>query len=175
MLKNEYDKTTVATFPIAGYQAKDLAWTIGFIAAAVLFPTILAHTPQNQWITGTIVNAIIFLAVWRVGIVNATFVAALPSSVALVRGLLPAPMAIMVPYIIVSNLVLILIFYSFKKHRLTGVIAASAAKFALLFVITTLFIPISHPLIGMLQWPQLATALAGGLVVIGIIKLSAKT
>ena len=171
MIQDSQNKTIAITFPIAAYQPKDLAWTLAFIFTAIAFPALLAHTPQNQWITGTIVNAIIFLAVWRVGIVNATFVAALPSSIALVRGLLPAPMAILVPYIIVSNLVLILIFYFFKKHRLTGVIAASAAKFAFLFVITTLFIPISHPLIGMLQWPQLATALAGGLITASIIKI----
>ena len=82
MLKNNRNNQSRQLFP-STYQAKDIAWTFGFILAAVIFPALLAHTPQNQWITGTIVNAILFLAVWRVGLVNAAFVAALPSSIAL--------------------------------------------------------------------------------------------
>ena len=160
------------TFPIAAYQAKDLLWTIGFFIAAVIFPALLAHTPQNQWITGTIVNAILFLAVWRVGVVNATLVAILPSSIALVRGLLPVPMAVLIPYIILSNIVLIAIFYALKKYPFAGIISASLAKFLFLFAISTYFIKIAGPLLFMIQWPQLFTALAGGLIAIGIIKIT---
>lgn len=168
---NNQEKTTAMTFPIASYQTKGLAWTIGFIFAAVLFPAILAHTPANQWITGTIVNAIIFLAVWRVGAVNAAFVAALPSSIALLRGLLPAPMAGLIPYIILSNIILIAVFFAAKKHPLTGIVAASMAKFIFLFAISSFFVKAAGPLLTMMQWPQLATALAGGLVSVGIIRI----
>ncbi|MCX6762412.1 MAG: ECF transporter S component [Candidatus Moranbacteria bacterium] len=160
------------TFPIAAYQAKDLAWTIGFIVAAVIFPALLAHTPQNQWITGTIVNALLFLAVWRIGIVNATLVAILPSSVALIRGLLPTPMAVLIPYIILSNIILIAIFYALKKYPLAGIISASLAKFLFLLAISTYFIKIASPLLIMMHWPQLFTALAGGLIAVGIIKIT---
>ena len=160
------------TFPIAAYQTKDLFWTIAFIVSAVITPALLAHTPQNQWITGTIVNALILLAVWRVGVVNAAFVAILPSSIALIRGLLPAPMAVLIPWIILSNIVLIAIFYALKKYPLAGIISASLAKFLFLFAISTYFIKIASPLLVMMQWPQLFTALAGGLIAIGIIKIA---
>lgn len=162
------------TFPLMTYKVKDLAWTIGFVVAAIIFPALLAHTPQNQWVTGTIVNAILFLAVWRVGIVNAALVAALPSSIALLRGLLPAPMAVMIPWIIISNFILIIAFYLLKKSPLAGVIVASALKFLFLLVITTYFIKIASPLLVMMQWPQLFTALAGGLITIGIIKTASR-
>jgi len=162
------------TFPIAAYQTKDFFWTIAFIVSAVVAPALLAHTPQNQWITGTIVNAIIFLAVWRLGIVNAMLVAVLPSSVALVRGLLPAPMAVLIPYIILSNIILIAIFYALKKYPFAGIISASLAKFLFLLAISTYFIKIAAPLVVMMQWPQLFTALAGGLIAIGIIKTTKK-
>jgi hypothetical protein len=171
-MENAQPKTTAMTFPIAAYQTKNLLWTIGFIAAAVIVPALLAHTPQNQWITGTIVNAIIFLAVWRIGIVNAALVAILPSSVALIRGLLPAPMAVLIPYIILSNIVLIAIFYALKKYPLAGIISASLAKFLFLFAISTYFIKIAGSLLVMMQWPQLVTALAGGLIAVGIIKIT---
>ena len=160
------------TFPIAAYQTKDLFWTIAFIFSAVVAPALLAHTPQNQWITGTIVNALIFLAVWRVGVVNAVLVAILPSSIALMRGLLPAPMAFLIPWIILSNIILIAIFYALKKYPFAGIISASLAKFIFLFAITSFFIKLSAPLVFMMQWPQLVTALAGGLIAVGIIKLS---
>jgi len=171
-MENTQPKTTAMTFPIAAYQTKDLLWTIGFIVSAVVFPALLAHTPQNQWITGTIVNTIIFIAVWRVGVVNAALVAILPSSVALIRGLLPAPMAVLIPWIILSNIVLIAIFYTLKKYPFAGIISASFAKFLFLFAITSFFIKLSAPLVFMMQWPQLVTALAGGLIAVGIIKIT---
>ncbi|MDP1845489.1 MAG: hypothetical protein Q8L09_01935 [Candidatus Moranbacteria bacterium] len=173
-MQNNQEKTTVTTFPLATYSAKDALWTLGFLIAAVIFPALLAHTPHNQWITGTIVNTLLFLAVWRVGIVNAMLVAALPSSIALMRGLLPAPMAVLIPYIIISNLAMIFVFYAIKKYPLAGIISASLAKFLFLFAITSFFIKLAAPFVMMMQWPQLVTALAGGLVAVGIIKLFAK-
>ncbi|MFA6285660.1 MAG: hypothetical protein WC643_04005 [Parcubacteria group bacterium] len=169
-MENDQQKAAAIIFPIATHQIKDLVWTIGFIVSAVIVPAFLAHTAQNQWITGTIVNALLFLAVWRVGVVNAIFVAALPSSIALVRGLLPAPMAILIPYIILSNVILIAVFYAIKKYPLAGIISASLAKFLFLFAITSLFIKVASPLLVMMQWSQLFTALAGGLIAVGIIK-----
>lgn len=171
MPQNNQEKIIATTFPVATYHVKDITWTIGFILAAVILPALLAHTPQNQWITGTIVNAILFLAVWRVGIVNAAFVAALPSSVALARGLLPAPMAVLIPYIILSNIILTAIFYMLKKHPLVGVVGASFSKFLFLFTITSYFIKVASPLLYMMHWPQLFTAFAGGLITVGIIKM----
>jgi len=174
-MENIREKAITTAFPAAAYGIRDALWTAGFIIAAVIFPALLAHTPHNQWITGTIVNAIIFLAVWRVGILNAILVAALPSSIAFLRGLLPAPMAVLIPYIILSNVILIAVFYALKKYPYAGIISASIAKFLFLFAITSFFIKVSSPLLIMMQWPQLFTALAGGLIAIGTIKLFTKS
>ncbi len=168
----EQEKIIATTFTLITYQAKDALWTVGFLIAAVIFPALLAHTPQNQWVTGTIVNVLLFLAVWRVGIVNAALVAVFPSSIALMRGLLPAPMAILVPYIILSNLAMIFVFYAIKKYPLAGIISGSVVKFLFLFAITSFFIKLATPLLVMMQWPQLFTALAGGLIAVGIIKIT---
>ncbi|HLM84387.1 MAG TPA: hypothetical protein VK254_04250 [Candidatus Bathyarchaeia archaeon] len=173
-MNQKYSKTAKLAFPIATYDVNNLAWTIGLLIASVIFPALLAHSPQNQWITGTIVNAVIFLAVWRFGVVNAAFVAILPSSIALLRGLLPVPMAIMIPWIIISNFILIAAFFSTKKYPLAGIVLASTAKFFFLFAVATYFLKISSPFLFMFQWPQLVTALAGGLVALGTLKIYQK-
>jgi hypothetical protein len=174
MLQDNEQKTAAITFPVATYQVKDIAWTIGLLVAAIIFPALLAHSPQNQWLTGTIVNSILFIAVWRVGIVNAAVIAALPSTIALERGLLPAPMAALIPYIILANIIMVAIFYFLSNKTLLGIISASVLKFAFLFALTAFFIKVTTPLAVMMQWPQLFTALAGGLVAIGTIKLLQK-
>lgn len=173
-MKNDEIITSEITFPLVSYQIRDITWTISFIIAAIIFPALLAHTPHNQWITGTIVNAILFLAVWRVGIANTLLVAVLPSSIALVRGLLPAPMAVLIPYIILSNIILISVFFAAKKYPLTGIVSASLAKFLFLFAITPYFVKVASPLLVMMHWPQLFTALAGGLAALGFIKAFTK-
>jgi hypothetical protein len=173
MQNQQQEKNTIAIAkfsPTVSYKTKDLAWTFFFALAAVIFPALLAHTPANQWITGTIVNAILFLAVWRVGLVNAAFVGALPSSIALLRGLLPAPMAVLIPFIILSNIILVAAFFALKKYPLAGVIASSFVKFLFLFAVTSFFLKVASPLLVMMHWPQLFTALAGGLIAVGVIK-----
>ncbi|MFO7807573.1 MAG: hypothetical protein R6V40_04110 [Candidatus Moraniibacteriota bacterium] len=155
-----------------GWQTRELIWTISLITASIIAPAMLAHTPANQWITGTIVNLILFSAAYRLPLANAFMVAIFPSSVALLRGLLPAPMAMMIPYIIFSNITLITTFYFTKKNPLGGIIGASLVKFFILYA-STLFLAnaLNSKLVFMFSWPQLATALAGGVIFAGILKI----
>lgn len=169
------ENTTAAALPIAAYNSKELFWTMAFIVSSVIVPALLAHTPQNQWITGTIVNAILFLAIRRIGILNAALVATLPSSIALLRGLLPPLMTIAIPWIIISNYILILVFFITKKYPLTGILFAATSKFFFLYLVATFFLKIGGPFLMMLQWPQLITALAGGLLALGIQKIPFKS
>jgi hypothetical protein len=153
----------------------DVAWTIGLTLIAIISPALLAHTPNNQWITGTIVNTTLFLASWRLGVANAIFVGSIPSTIALLRGLLAAPMAPLIPYIIISNAILAIVFSLAKKKPFVGVILASIAKSAFLFSIIMLVAPkVPAQLAHMLQLPQLITAMAGGLIAISIISATKK-
>jgi hypothetical protein len=155
-----------------GYNTQDLAWTIGITVAIVISPAVLAHSSANQILTGTVVNALLFLAAYRMPLMNAFIIAALPSSIALMRGLLPAPMVMLIPYIIFSNIILISVFSFFKKLPLQGVVVASLAKFALLYsVIFFLAQKLNNPLIAMFQWPQLITALLGGFTFLTLLKV----
>jgi len=146
---------------------------IGIATIAPLF--------HNQPITGPIVNATLFLAVIFVGTQNAILVGLIPSLIALSVGLLPSPLAPMVPFIMLSNTILILTFgYLRKKNFWLGMITASAIKF--IFLYSTSFIvvnliaqkPIAAKAAIMLSWPQLLTALAGGIIAWFILKILRK-
>ncbi len=160
------------SLPWASTSSQDLAWTAGLVLAALIAPALLAHAPANQILTGTLVNATLFLAAWRLGVANALLVAAVPSSVALFRGLLPAPMATLIPFIVFSNVLLMVAFASLKKFNLPGAIAgAGFLKFLFLFAITSLFFSsLPTPIASMMHLPQLITALIGGALALGVIK-----
>jgi len=73
---------------------KDLA-----VIAALTMTAVVAPLFGQQLVTGTIVNATLFLAVMLAGLRGAAAVAVVPSLIALAVGTLPAVMAVMVPYI----------------------------------------------------------------------------
>ncbi len=178
-MKNIKTATKTLTQSFIAIDSKSLLWTGSLLILSVIAPALLAHTPQNQWITGTVVNIILFTAALKIAPVNALLVAALPSSVALMQGLLPAPMVALIPFIITANFLLIAVFQLFRKFQpnqlVAGIILASLVKFALLFTITLFFAEIlNSKLIMMFQWPQLITALAGGLIFAGTINLISK-
>lgn len=168
--------TQTKTLKLISLSKADLFWTVGLVVAAIAAPAIFAHTPQNQWITGTVVNAVLFVSAWRLGIINAILIGILPSSIALMQGLLLPPQAMIIPYIIVSNVILISIFAALKKQPLVGVFIASFFKFLFLAGITSLFFAGKLPaiLLQMMQWPQLVTALAGGFIALALIKKLSK-
>ena len=135
----------------------------GIITIAPLF--------HNQAITGPIVNAILFISVVVLGVRAAILVALIPSLVALSIGLLPPILAPIVPFIMMGNVILIFTFdYCREKNYWLGVIAASVLKFLFLFGASSIVInvllekEIASRVAMMMSWPQLFTALAGGLI-----------
>jgi hypothetical protein len=178
-MKNIKTATKALAQSFIAIDSKSLFWTGSLLTLAVIAPALLAHTPQNQWITGTVINIILFTAALKIAPANALLVAALPSSIALTQGLLPAPMVALIPFIIIANFLLIAVFQAFRKLQpnqlVTGIVLASLVKFTLLFTVTLFFAEmLNSKLIIMLQWPQLITALAGGLIFAGTINLISK-
>lgn len=126
---------------------------------------------KQQAITGPIINAVLFIAIVLLGIQGAVLIALIPSLIALSVGLLPQVLAPMVPFIMVSNVILVLVFsYLRKRNYWTGMISASVLKF--LFLFSTSFVvvnlitkqAIAQKAAAMLSWPQLLTVLAGGVI-----------
>ena len=139
--------------------------------AALLGVATLAPMLGNQAITGPIVNAVLFLSVVFLGPQGAILVGLMPSLIALSIGTLPVILAPMVPFIITGNVILILVFsYLGKKNYWLGVISASFLKFIFLAATSSVVIDlllkkeIAQKVAIMMSWPQLLTALAGGLI-----------
>ena len=124
-----------------------------------------------QPITGLIVNAIFFITVSLLGIKYALLIGLIPSLIALLTGLLPVILVPMIPFIMLSNIILIITFFCLKnKNYWLGIIAASVLKFIFLFTTSSVVInlllkkEIATKVAEMMSWPQLLTALGGGVI-----------
>lgn len=166
-------------------QQKTLAQTLAFpdTGVAVKFlslaivATFLPFFIHLQWVTGPIVNAILILALILVGIRSALIIALIPSVIALSSGLLPAVLAPVVPFIMLSNVILVASvdqFYERMKDPKIGywlgVGVGAVLKFLFLFLsvdlISNLLLKqeLATKVAQMMSWSQLATALAGGVL-----------
>ncbi len=148
------------------------------LAIATLAPILGAH---QQWLTGPIVNATLYLTVIFNGSSDALLVGMIPSTIALSVGLLPAVLAPMIPFIILGNALLSLTFEKLRKiNFLAAVVIASFVKFAFLFstssVVTRLILKkeVALSAAKMLSWPQFFTAVVGGLIAYEVTKRLSK-
>ena len=115
---------------IAKFKEKSLLFTL-LLTLAVFAPLL-----RIQIITGTVVNAMLFLAVLYLGLRAALIISLVPSLIALAVGLLPWAMAPLVPLIMLSNCLLAVVFYLLRQQPyLLKAILASIAKFTFLFTL----------------------------------------
>jgi len=144
---------------------------------ALLAVSILAPLFHYQVLTGPIVNACLFIATAMLGVQAGIMLGLLPSLIALSVGTLPAPLAPMVPFIMVSNAILVVVFgwcqtraWHVPDTFWVAVVSASILKY--LFLFSTSFIvwhliaqkPVAQKASQMMSWPQLATALLGSIL-----------
>ncbi len=146
--------------------------------SALLAVSIIAPLFHFQPITGPVVNACLFIAAALLGIQAGIMLGLLPSLIALSIGTLPAPLAPMVPFIMVSNAILVVSFaYLKEKNFFLGIISASILKYLFLFSTSYIVIhliaqkPIAQKAAQMMSWPQLTTALLGGLIAFAVLKV----
>jgi hypothetical protein len=151
-----------------------------FLVSLIIIITVPAFI-HNQFITGPLVNALLIITCAAVGPMEAVILGIFPSTVALSSGLLPLPLAPMVPFIIASNAIYITIFYYINKKSFSaGIIMASTLKFIFLMGSVTLIMnrllegSLVQKLSVMMSWPQLITALAGGIIAFGVLKIIKK-
>jgi hypothetical protein len=144
-----------------------------FLAIALLAPIIFHH----QFLTGPIVNAVLFLSTFFLGPYYGALIGLLPSGVALATGLLPLVLWPMIGFIMLSNSLLVFIFSVLRKKDFwLAVILSSLAKFAFLygssFVVLRWFLDLklSRAVSQMTGLNQLYTALLGGLISFLVLK-----
>ncbi|NOQ68367.1 iron hydrogenase [Patescibacteria group bacterium] len=156
-----------------------IAQFAGLASVAMFLPYIL----HIQWITGPIVNAVLILTLLKFGFRNAITLAVFPSLMALSGGLLPVVLAPVVPFIMISNMILISCvdwccnnFKDKTKGYWSGVIIGASLKFLFLFlsinVISGLLIrqEFAIKVAQMMSWPQFYTAVIGGVIAWGVWK-----
>jgi hypothetical protein len=143
------------------------------VAIATFAPVIFKH----QLVTGPIVNATLFISVVLLGRANALLVGLIPSLVALSTGLLPPVLAPVVPFIMVSNALLVLSFDGARTRNFwLGVGISSVLKFVFLYSTSSVVVGLllksdmAQTAALMMSWPQLATAIAGGVVAFAVLK-----
>ncbi len=139
---------------------------------------------HQQWITGPLVNAILILALFLAGIRSAVIVCLVPSLMALAGGLLPPILAPAIPFIMISNIILIFSLdfiynnfrYNDEQNYWLGVLVGAFFKFLFLYIsvntISKLLIKqeLAKQIVVMMSWPQFATAAIGGLIAFIILK-----
>jgi len=162
-----------------GVDTRAIATFLGFAGVATMMPFYI----HLQWLTGPLVNAILILVLFLVGIRSALVLCLIPSLMALSGGLLPAVLAPVVPFIMISNTIFVLTIdwlYSNnkddKKGYWYGLFFGSALKFAFLYLSVSyigrllLKQELTVKVAEMMSWPQFATAIAGGVIAWVILK-----
>lgn len=159
---------------------KTITRTALMLALTIVFQVLGRYIPlgsNSNFIVGPLVNACLLITAGLVGLFGASFIAiAAPFGALLTGAAVPLPFT---PFISLGNLVLVVLFYLIKKKSFTiGVIAGSVVKFATLYAAIVVFtnmvkIPPAKvaALLFTFGWPQLVTALVGGIIAFIVIKL----
>ncbi|MDD4901468.1 MAG: hypothetical protein PHS62_05235 [Patescibacteria group bacterium] len=150
------------------------------LAGVALFLPFFIHL---QWLTGSVVNAILILVLFLVGIRSALVVALVPSLMALAGGLLPAVLAPAVPFIMISNVIFILSLdrvYDWSKNSdrgyWLGILVGAVLKFIFLYVSVSWVVKLltreelAMAIVRMMSWSQLITAVLGGVIAFAVLK-----
>lgn len=151
------------------------------VMIAVLVALQFVTKPLGQFVTGSCVNMVLVVATLCGGLWCGFTVALISPFAAFLVGVGPALIQI-VPAISVGNIVLVLVYaFVYKKldrawvRECAAVIAAAVLKFAALYLVV---VKLLLPVLGlaekqvavmstMFSWPQLVTALIGG--VLGVV------
>lgn len=157
-----------------------------FIALLVVFQGI--SKPLGQYVTGSLVNLVLVLAVMLGGLWSGVTVAALSPVFAFLVGIGPAMIQV-IPFVMLGNLVLVLVWYFVTKgapagkigpRHLIALVAGAVAKFLVLYlgvvkVAIPMLLNLQPPQVAVLSasfsFPQLITAGIGGAVALVLLPL----
>lgn len=155
-------------------QIKSFSIINSFSARFFLVAALLVFAPllKNQMITGTLVNFLLFSSAVLLGRKVALSFCVFPSVISLASGLLPFVLAPVIPFVVLSNAILVLSFdFLRKKSQYFAVVLSSLLKFLFLSTTSSLVLgmfnkPVADKVAVMMSYPQFFTALAGGFLAI---------
>lgn len=156
------------------YTAVILALTIVFQSMGRVIPL----GPNANFIVGPLVNACLIIAAAVVGFSGGCTIAVLaPAGAYLTGAAIPLPF---LPFVAVGNAILVAGFCLLRKNQWAGLAVGAVAKFLFLWGSVVLFLSLRNkPLAGAMlftfSWPQLVTAIVGGMIALGVLAAIRKT
>ncbi len=137
--------------------------------ALLLALVITVQQLKIQWLTGPGVNALLLLAVAYTNVYSASILGIITPIMALFTGIMP--LAIVVPFIILGNLIYILIYkWQYSKNIFVAISLAALLKYLLLTASVTFIIDVPSKVALALSTPQIFTAVTGGIIATLIIR-----
>lgn len=141
--------------------------------------------PYNNFIVGPVVNAVLIIATAVAGLWSGVAIAVIaPLVSAFTNKAAIAPLILAFsPFIIVGNIIIAAAFQLLKKKSgIIAVITGAVAKFAFLFAAISIFTslvkmkpPVAATLTNLFSWPQLVTALIGGVIALVVLAAVGKS
>ena len=179
---------TVKSMELTGGRRLSLGIYYTLVFALALY---IAGAGMHQFITGTLINALLFITCSRFGLKYALVLGMATPLAAVAGGILPAPFLALLPAIALGNGLLSSVYSLLSgKNRALAVSAAASVKFLFLYgaalflsaypvklALPTGVYPvvISETLARMMMAPQLLTALSGGLLAHAFLYILKKT
>jgi len=143
-----------------------------------------------QMITGIIVNMILIICAEKLGVEKAMMLGMITPVIASFSSVLPIALLMMVPFIAIGNAIYVSIYSAMmRKSRFLAVCSGAVLKFIFLYAMVSVIMakPVTLLVSGksqtvnipqivavMMSWPQLFTAVTGGVLAIGVLSLSSK-
>ena len=146
-----------------------------FISVAIIAPFF-----GNQLITGSIINAILFISATIMGVEYAILLCLIPSLISMYTGFLSLVLAPMIPFIMTGNVLLVLVYSSLKEKGFwMGATPAALVKFIFIWLLGMILANgilhgVAKNIILMIGWPQLATAISGAAIAFIFLKIIKK-
>jgi len=169
-----------------GMRVRLITRTAVLLSIAIIFQMLgRLMGPNNNFIVGPLVNACLIISAASTGLWGGTAISIIaPFVSALTNKAAIAPIVLAFsPFIAAGNFILVLSYFLLAgKNKIVGIAVGAALKFVFLLISITMFANIfkiapapAKVLINLFSWPQLVTALAGGIVALAVIKALGKS
>lgn len=140
--------------------------------------------PNSNFIVGPLVNACLLVSTALAGVWSGLFISVVSPFSSLINNHAPVAAALLpfAPFVAAGNAVYVLSYYLLrKKSAAAGVGVGAVLKFGFLYLAINIFLQLfSFPkfakvLLALFGWPQLITALLGGIIGLAVIKVLKKS
>lgn len=160
-----------------------LTRTALLLALTIVFQIAGRFIPNSNFIVGPLVNTCLLVATAFAGVWSGIIISVISPFTSLINNHAPVAAALLpfAPFVAAGNAVFVLSYYLLrKKSAIAGIGIGAVLKFGFLYAAITFFLQIfSFPkfakaLIFLFGWPQLVTALIGGILGLIVIKAVGK-